>query len=103
VRAVRDYAEQQPDFSVSAGLIALYWMSHGYGYQITATDVLDAYKSLMLAVNHAGIAEAQIKARIQETLGTVTIFLSIKLCRYLCACFKSQSQSRPSIKFIIAM
>jgi hypothetical protein len=24
----------------------------------------------MLAANHAGIAEAQIKARIQETLGT---------------------------------
>lgn len=68
VRAARDYAEQQPGFAVSAGLTALYWMSQGYGYQITATDVLDAYKSLMLAANHAGIAEAQIKARIQETL-----------------------------------
>ncbi|WP_340124506.1 hypothetical protein [Methylobacter svalbardensis] len=68
VRAARDYAEQQPDFALSAGLTALYWMSQGYGYQITATDVLDAYKSLMLAANHAGIAEAQIKARIQETL-----------------------------------
>jgi hypothetical protein len=72
VRAARDYAEQQPYFAVSAGLTALYWMSHGYGYQITVTDVLDAYKSLMLAANHAGIAEAQIKTRIQETLGAKT-------------------------------
>jgi len=44
VRAAHDYAEQQPDFALSAGLTALYWMSRGYGYQITATDVLDAYK-----------------------------------------------------------
>ncbi len=72
VRATRDYAEQQPDFALSAGLTALYWMSQGYGYQITATDVLDAYKSLMLAANHAGIAETQIKARIKETLGAKT-------------------------------
>jgi len=68
VRATRDYAEQQPGFALSAGLTALYWMSRGYGYQMTATDVLDAYKSLMLAANHAGIAETEIKARIQETL-----------------------------------
>ena len=68
VRAARDYAEKQPDFALSAGLTALYWMSQGYGYQITATDVVDAYKSLMLAANHAGITEAQIKARIQASM-----------------------------------
>jgi hypothetical protein len=72
VRAARDYAEQRPDFALSAGLTALYWMSRGYGYQITATDVLDAYKSLILAANHAGIAETQTKARIQETIGAQT-------------------------------
>jgi hypothetical protein len=72
VRAVRDYAEKQPHFAVSAGLTALYWMSQGHGYQITATDALDAYKSLMLAANHAGIAKTEIKARIQETLGEKT-------------------------------
>ncbi|MGZ8172274.1 MULTISPECIES: hypothetical protein [Methylobacter] len=72
LRAAHDYAEQRPDFALSAGLTALYWMSRGYGYQITATDVLDAYKSLILAANHAGIAETQIKARIQETIGAQT-------------------------------
>jgi hypothetical protein len=72
VRAVRDYAEQQPNFAVSAGLTALYWMSQGYGYQITAADVVDAYKSLMVAANLAGIAVTEIKVRIRETLGEKT-------------------------------
>jgi hypothetical protein len=72
VRAVRDCAEQQPNFAVSAGLTALYWMSQGYGYQTTAADVVDAYKSLMVAANQTGIADTQIKARIQETIGTKT-------------------------------
>lgn len=47
-------------------------MSHGYGYQITAADVVDTYKSLMVAANLTGIAEAQIKARIKEILGEKT-------------------------------
>ena len=72
VRAARDYAEKQPNFALSAGLTALYWMSHGYGYQITAADVVDTYKSLMVAANLTGIAEAQIKARIKEILGEKT-------------------------------
>lgn len=66
MRAARDYAEQQPRFALSAGLTALHWISRNYGYKITATDVLDAYKSVMLAANHAGIADAQIKAQIQD-------------------------------------
>ncbi len=69
IRAARDYAESRPGFSLSTGLTALHWMSRGYGYKITATDVLDAYKSLILAAGHAGITEAQIKDRIQETIG----------------------------------
>jgi hypothetical protein len=67
-RAARDYAEQCPEFALSAGLAALYWMSSGYGYQITATDVLDAYKSLILAANNAGMSEIQMKALITETI-----------------------------------
>ncbi len=56
LRAARDYAEQRPEFAVSAGLIALYWMSRGYGYQITTSDVLeDAYKSLILAAITQGL------------------------------------------------
>lgn len=68
IRASRDYAEQCPDFAFSAGIFALYWMSRGYGYQITATDVLDAYKSLILAANNIGMSEVQVQVKIQEVI-----------------------------------
>ena len=42
-RAARDYGQAQPEFAVAAGLAALSWISVGHGYEITATDVLDAY------------------------------------------------------------
>jgi hypothetical protein len=70
--AARDYAEQYPDFALSAGLAALYWMSCGYGYKITATDVLDAYKSLILAANNAGMSEIQVEALLTETIANTT-------------------------------
>jgi hypothetical protein len=68
IRAARDYAEQCPAFALSAGLFALYWMSRGYGYQITATDVLDAYKSLILAANHVGMSEIQVQVQVKEVI-----------------------------------
>jgi hypothetical protein len=68
MRTARDYAEERPDFAISAGLTVLYWMSRGYGYQITTTDVLETYFALLQAAHHAGIAESQIKSRIQEVL-----------------------------------
>lgn len=30
-RAARDYAEEQPEFALSAGLAALHWISRGHG------------------------------------------------------------------------
>jgi hypothetical protein len=35
-RAARDYADEQPAFAISAGLLALHWLVQGYGYEITA-------------------------------------------------------------------
>jgi hypothetical protein len=34
-RAARDFAAKQPAFAVGAGLLALYWLVEGYGYEIT--------------------------------------------------------------------
>ena len=39
-RASRDYLEQDPRFAMCIGLIALYWLIEGYGYEITGLDVL---------------------------------------------------------------
>jgi hypothetical protein len=68
IRASRDFAEKQADFAVSAGMAALRWMARGYGYQITAGDVLEAYSSLLNAASAAGVAEAQIKAQIRDVI-----------------------------------
>ena len=68
IRASRDFAEKQADFAVSAGMAALHWMARGYGYQITAGDVLEAYSSVLNAASAAGVSEAQIKAQIRDVL-----------------------------------
>jgi len=63
-RAARDYAEKQPKFALGAGLTALYWIAWGYGYEITSTDVLDAYTALTDAATGAGIPIQRLNEKI---------------------------------------
>lgn len=65
-RAARDYAEEQPEFALSAGLAALHWISRGHGYEITGGDVLDVHAAVMHAAAKAGIATDGINAQIRE-------------------------------------
>jgi len=45
---------------VGAGLLALHWLVHGYGYGVTGLDVLAAYSNTMNAAEHAGsVAETR--------------------------------------------
>jgi len=67
-RASRNFAEKRADFAVSAGMAALYWMARGYGYNITAGDVLEAYSSVLKAASAADVSEAQIKAQIRDVI-----------------------------------
>jgi hypothetical protein len=53
-RAARDLATQQPDFAIEAGLLALYWLGHGYGYEVTGADVWAAHSSTMQAAQMRG-------------------------------------------------
>mgnify|MGYP000960686247 CR=1 FL=1 len=53
-RAARDHAEDQPDFALGAGLLALYWLVQGYGYEITSADVWAAYSSTMKVAERMG-------------------------------------------------
>lgn len=62
-RAARDYAEKQPAFAVGAGLLALYWLVQGYGYEITSADVWEAYRSTLAAAERQG-SGAEVKERI---------------------------------------
>jgi hypothetical protein len=64
-RAARDYAKKQPAFAVGAGLLALYWLVQGYGYEITSDDVWVAYQSTLSAAERHGSA-AEVKERIRR-------------------------------------
>lgn len=48
-RAARDFAEEYPAFAAEAGLAALRWIIHGYGYEITGADVWAAYSHTVKA------------------------------------------------------
>ena len=66
-RAARDYAEKQAAFAVGAGLLALYWLVQGYGYEITSVDVWEAYRSTLAAAERHGRA-AEVKERVRKMI-----------------------------------
>lgn len=85
-RAARDYADTQPAFALAAGLAALRWMAGGHGYEITGTDVLDAYDAVMKAATMDGKPATQIHTQIAKMLdGTQHMqrFMSKTIFRYL--------------------
>jgi hypothetical protein len=64
-RAARDYAEKQSAFAVGAGLLSLYWLVQGYGYEITSVDVWSAYRATLAAAERHGSA-AEVKERVHK-------------------------------------
>jgi hypothetical protein len=69
-RAARDYAGNQPAFALGAGLLALYWLAHGCGYEITSADVWAAYLSTMKVAEQMGKA-GQVRQDIRRTATSV--------------------------------
>jgi len=69
-RAARDFEDTEPGFAIEAGFTALYWMSAGYGYDITAADVLAAWQHTMTAAQNAG-TEERTRARVRALMSEV--------------------------------
>ena len=68
-RAARDFADAQPAFAVGAGVLALRWLVAGYGYDVTGTDVREAYDNTVRAADILGEGAAtreQIRGLIAE-------------------------------------
>lgn len=63
-RAARDFAKKQPAFALEAGVLALDWLSQGYGYEVTSADVWAAYRETMNVAAVLG-NEAETRARIR--------------------------------------
>ncbi len=68
-RAARDFAEKQPAFAVGAGLLSLYWLVQGYGYEITSVDVWDAYRATLAAAERHGSA-AEVRERVRKLVAS---------------------------------
>ena len=56
-RELRDRAR-----AFGAGLLALHWLVEGYGYEITSTDVRDAYSYTLKAAESQGTEEETRKS-----------------------------------------
>jgi len=68
-RAARDMKDKEPHFAVEAGITALHWLLAGYGYEITAPDVREAYTFTMEAAANAGCRE-ETRERIKNMVAT---------------------------------
>jgi len=67
-RAARDFGEKNPAFAIEAGMTALQWLLRGYGYDVTALDVHQAYSYTMKAAENAGRKDESL-ARVREMVG----------------------------------
>ena len=50
-RAARDYLDTEPAFALGSAMAALRWLSEGWGYEVTSTDVVEAYDRAMDAAS----------------------------------------------------
>jgi hypothetical protein len=67
-RAARDYIETEPEFALGVAMASLHWLTQGYGYEITASDVYSAYDYAMRAAEKLGSQE-EIKKEIKKAVG----------------------------------
>jgi hypothetical protein len=63
-RAARDYRTSQPRFALESGLAALRWIAADYGYEITAEEIVTAYREVIAAIPLAGADEREVKRKI---------------------------------------
>ena len=68
IRAARDFAVEQLELALAAGMTALRGIAHGWGYDITGIDVLYAYTAVMAAALAAEVDEFVVKADVRTII-----------------------------------
>ncbi|MCA9647306.1 MAG: hypothetical protein KC492_41740, partial [Myxococcales bacterium] len=68
LRAAHDYADRQPWFAMEAGLAALKWMLEAPHFEITNTEIWNAYNATRVAANAADLRDEAMD-RLRELLG----------------------------------
>jgi len=84
-RAAREFLESEPEFALGAALAALHWLNEGWGYEVTAIDVIDAYDLALDAADRSHIDNVlvQIRTLLDQTQGAGNAFLRQSLSRRL--------------------
>lgn len=68
--AARDYAAKEPKFALAAGLSSLQWMARGYGYELIAMDVSQAYQAVLAAGRALGFSDEEIRNLVRAVVAT---------------------------------
>jgi len=71
-RAAMKYLESNPEFATRVAQISLRWLCEGYGYEITSLDVLDAFRTCLLAGEKLGRREATL-SRMREIINGLSL------------------------------
>ena len=66
-RAAMDFLESNPQFALVVALASLNWISQGWGYEITATDVQTAHSTAMEAGRRLG-KTTEVKTEIDRII-----------------------------------
>jgi hypothetical protein len=61
MRSAGDFAESEPRFALNCGLMALYWICAGRGYDVTTSEVISIYKLTIRAAEIAQCEDAVLK------------------------------------------
>ena len=69
IRAAREQVTQRPDFAIAAGLLALRWLSNGFGYELTGADVWAAYSATIAAAERRDNVH-EVQERIRQIIST---------------------------------
>jgi len=56
-RAARDYLDKDPRFALGVAMASLHWLSQGWGYEITGSDVHSAFHYAIKAAQNLGLEE----------------------------------------------
>ena len=68
-RAARDFLETEPAFALGCAMVALRWLSDGWGYEVTSIDVVEAYDRAMdaaFSLNQTDAVASQIRQLVDS-------------------------------------
>jgi hypothetical protein len=85
-RAARDFLESEPEFALGAAMAALRWLNEGWGYEVTSTDVTDAYDLALEAAARSRIDNMadQLRLLLERTRSPGNAFVRRSLSSRLC-------------------